>query len=57
MNVSSGFDLACILYGDTFISNTPEELIKESYKHIGGSTFYNPFTYSTKFNCTKEKNL
>lgn len=57
MNVSDSYELACILYGDAFISDTPEELITESYKHIGGSTFYNPFTYSTKFNCTKEKEL
>ena len=51
------YDLACILYNDTFISATPEELIKESYMHVDGSLFTEPFTYSTKWGCTKDLEL
>ena len=57
MNINSGYEMACILYGDIFVSNTPDELIKQSYTHINGSTFSNPYTYSTKFNCTKDLEL
>lgn len=51
------YDLACILYNDIFISATPDELIRESYMHVDGSTFSEPFTYSTKWNCTKNLEL
>ena len=57
LNINSGYDIACILYNNVFLDDTPDELIKQSFKHIEGSTFYNPFTYSTKFSCTRDKEL
>ena len=45
------YELVCILYNNKFISDTPLELIKKSYKKIPGSKFKKPFVYHTSFDC------
>ena len=57
LNINSGYDIVSILHDDIFIKSTPDDLIKQSYMHVNGSTFSNPFTYSTKWSCTREKEL
>ena len=57
LNANVKYDIACILHNNIFVSNTPDALIRESYKHVNGSLFSQPYTYSTKFNCTHEYEL
>ena len=62
LNCDSGFEVACILYNDVFISSTPDELVSQSYMKINGCTMNDPFIFDTHFSCAedlwrKEKDL
>lgn len=48
------YELACIFYNKIFLNTTPDDLVVESYKQIGGSKFTKPYIYSTKFNCASK---
>ena len=54
LNCDNKFELACILYNDTFISSTPDELIEESYQCSNGLNFTSPMIINTSYECAKD---
>jgi hypothetical protein len=55
------YEIMCVLYKNGIVNqanygdeSSYEPLMSESLKSINGSSFYNPFIYSTKFDCAKD---
>lgn len=53
LDCPSKYELMCLFYKDFFVEKS-EELIDESYRIIGGSSFKKPLVYSTYFDSVDE---